>query len=108
MREQGIFLASEVRQLRRLLAAFVSAEPKLNIHHNNGRKIPCEIQGYEAVNFLFKERKLSLIMICAGKRRVHGRDSFDAFVSSNHGAGIRREGKSGPRSYRGNVERTTN
>jgi hypothetical protein len=61
MREQGIFLVSEVRQLRRLLAAFVSAEPKLNIHHNNVRKISCEIQGYEAVNFASKEFDLFLV-----------------------------------------------
>jgi len=55
MREQGIFPVIEVRQLRRLLAVFVSAELKLNIHHNDGRKIPREIQGCEAVNFGFAE-----------------------------------------------------
>ena len=60
MRKQGIFLVSEVQQLRRLLAAFVSAEPQLNIHRNNGRKFLCEIQGYEAVNFGSKELELFL------------------------------------------------
>jgi hypothetical protein len=34
MREQGIFPVFKVRHFRRLLAAFVSAEPKLNIHQN--------------------------------------------------------------------------
>jgi len=60
MSEQGIFPVSEVQQLRRLLAAFVSAGPKLNIHQNNGRKIPREIQGYEAVNFGSEESELFL------------------------------------------------
>ena len=60
MREQGIFLVSEVQQLRRLLAAFVSAKPQLNIHRNNGRKFLCEIQGCAAVNFASKEFELFL------------------------------------------------
>jgi hypothetical protein len=60
MHEQDIFLVSEVQHLRRLPAAFVSAEPRLNIHHNNGRKFPCEIQGWEAVNFGSKEFDLFL------------------------------------------------
>ena len=60
MRKQGIFLVSEVQHFRRLLAAFVSAKPRLNIHRNNGRKISCEIQGYEAVNFGLKEFELFL------------------------------------------------
>jgi len=60
MGEQGIFPVSKVRYFRRLLAAFVSAEPKLNIHRNNGRKFLREIQGYEAVNFGSKEFDLFL------------------------------------------------
>lgn len=54
MREQGIFPVSEVRHFRRLPAAFVSAEARLNVHHNDGRKFRREIQGYAAVNFLFR------------------------------------------------------
>jgi hypothetical protein len=61
MSEQGAFPVCEVRQLRRLLAVFVSAKPELNIHHNNVRKISCEIQGYEAVNFASKEFDLFLV-----------------------------------------------
>jgi hypothetical protein len=52
--------------LRRLLAAFVSAEPKLNIHRNNGRKFSVEIQGYEAVNCLHEKSASGCPVECRG------------------------------------------
>jgi hypothetical protein len=51
MRQQDISPVSEVRHFRRLLAAFVSAKPKINIHRNNGRKFSLGTQGYEALDF---------------------------------------------------------
>ena len=72
MSEQGIFPVSEVRHFRRLLAAFVSAEPKLNIHHNNGRNFFGEIQGYEAVNLVVAERAMPVVQSGAGTIWFHG------------------------------------
>jgi hypothetical protein len=66
MRAQGISPVSEVRHLRRLLAAFVSVEPKLNIHRNNDRKFSREIQRYEAVNGLHEKSASGCPVECRG------------------------------------------
>jgi hypothetical protein len=68
MREQSIFLVSEVQHFRRLRAAFVSAEPRLNIHRNNGRKFAREKQGCEAVNFLFLATRSGAVLSEIQKR----------------------------------------
>ena len=49
MRAQ-LLAVREVHPFRRLLAAFVSADPKPINHLNNDRKSPAEIQGYDAVD----------------------------------------------------------